>query len=298
MSIREDRINELINELYNLQNDFIEEQVAIIEDYITKGQSNNGDGVLSMLEKYLTEVYISIGSSTYNSRMNFGIDSTIVTIDKILKEIKGTDENPPIAKRFVAKARQTIAEKVETQMKQAIAVIKDTSARNINIEEENKSIKNITEEQRANRTSKLKTENINNGCKKIEDSIKTIKIDRRPFDNAVINSKAISETTGIVKRYLYNISKDAMHYMYRGNMISGRVESFNYQLTDLNAIAQLTTMINRKDEELLKIIDNKYRQVEAEIEYMQSKPNTSYANQGIIGKLLFNDESSLVEIKL
>ena len=86
--------------------------------------------------------------------------------------------------------------------------------------------------------------------------------------------------------------------MYRGNMISGRVESFNYQLTDLNAIAQLTTMINRKDEELLKIIDNKYRQVEAEIEYMQSKPNTSYANQGIIGKLLFNDESSLVEIKL
>ena len=114
----------------------------------------------------------------------------------------------------------------------------------------------------------------------------------------VIVSSSHTVTTEIVKRYLYNISKDAMHYMYRGNMISGRVESFNYQLTDLNAIAQLTTMINRKDEELLKIIDNKYRQVEAEIEYMQSKPNTSYANQGIIGKLLFNDESSLVEIKL
>ena len=44
--------------------------------------------------------------------------------------------------------------------------------------QENKSIKNITEEQRANRTSKLKTENINNGCKKIEDSIKTIKIEK------------------------------------------------------------------------------------------------------------------------
>ena len=297
MSIREDRINELIKELYNMQNDFIEEQVAIIEDYITKGQSNNGDGVLSMLETYLNEVYISIGSSTYNDRMNFGIDSTIVTIDKILKEIKGTDGNPPMAKRFVAKARQTIAEKVESQMNQAIAIIKDTSSRNIDIEIENKSINN-TEEQRANRTSKLKTENINNGCKKIADSIRTIEINKRPYDNIVINSKAIRETTEIVKRYLYNISKDAMHYMYRGNMISGRVESFNYQLTDSNAITQLTTMINRKDEELIRIIDNKYRQVEAEIEYMQSKPNKTYANQSIIGKLLFNDESSLVEIKL
>lgn len=298
MSIREDRINELIKEIYNMQNDFIEAQLAIIEEYITKGQSNNGDGVLNMLESYLKEVYISIGSSTYNSRMNFGIDSTIVTIDKILQELKGTDENPPLAKRFVAKARQTITEKVESQIEQAIAIIRDTSSKNIEIEKENKAIKNITEEQRANRTSKLKTENINTGCKKISDSIRTIKINRRPFDNIVINSKAIRETTEIVKRYLYNISKDAMHYMYRGNMISGRVESFNYQLTDSNAITRLTSKLNKKDEELIRIIDKKYRQVEAEIEYMQTKPNKTYANQGVIGKLLFNDEASLVEIKL
>ena len=281
-----------------MQNDFIEAQLAIIEEYITKGQSNNGDGVLNMLESYLKEVYISIGSSTYNSRMNFGIDSTIVTIDKILQELKGTDENPPLAKRFVAKARQTITEKVESQIEQAIAIIRDTSSKNIDIEKENKAIKNITEEQRANRTSKLKTENINTGCKKISNSIRTIKINRRPFDNIVINSKAIRETTEIVKRYLYNISKDAMHYMYRGNMISGRVESFNYQLTDSNAITRLTSKLNKKDEELIRIIDKKYRQVEAEIEYMQTKPNKTYANQGVIGKLLFNDEASLVEIKL
>ena len=298
MSIREDRINELIKEIHNMQNDFIEAQLAIIEEYITKGQSNNGDGVLNMLESYLKEVYISIGSSTYNSRMNFGIDSTIVTIDKILQELKGTDENPPLAKRVVVKARQTITEKVESQIEQAIAIIRDTSSKNIDIEKENKAIKNITEEQRANRTSKLKTENINTGCKKISDSIRTIKINRRPFDNIVINSKAIRETTEIVKRYLYNISKDAMHYMYRGNMISRRVESFNYQLTDSNAITRLTSKLNKKDEELIRIIDKKYRQVEAEIEYMQTKPTKTYANQGVIGKLLFNDEASLVEIKL
>lgn len=281
-----------------MQNDFIEAQLAIIEEYITKGQSNNGDGVLNMLESYLKEVYISIGSSTYNSRMNFGIDSTIVTIDKILQELKGTDENPPLAKRVVVKARQTITEKVESQIEQAIAIIRDTSEKNIDIEKENKAIKNITEEQRANRTSKLKNENINTGCKKISDSIRTIKINRRPFDNIVINSKAIRETTEIVKRYLYNISKDAMHYMYRGNMISRRVESFNYQLTDSNAITRLTSKLNKKDEELIRIIDKKYRQVEAEIEYMQTKPTKTYANQGVIGKLLFNDEASLVEIKL
>lgn len=298
MSIREDRINELIKEIHNMQNDFIEAQLAIIEEYITKGQSNNGDGVLNMLESYLKEVYISIGSSTYNSRMNFGIDSTIVTIDKILQELKGTDENPPLAKRVVVKARQTITEKVESQIEQAIAIIRDTSEKNIDIEKENKAIKNITEEQRANRTSKLKNENINTGCKKISDSIRTIKINRRPFDNIVINSKAIRETTEIVKRYLYNISKDAMHYMYRGNMISRRVESFNYQLTDSNAITRLTSKLNKKDEELIRIIDKKYRQVEAEIEYMQTKPTKTYANQGVIGKLLFNDEASLVEIKL
>ena len=281
-----------------MQNDFIEAQLAIIEEYITKGQSNNGDGVLNMLESYLKEVYISIGSSTYNSRMNFGIDSTIVTIDKILQELKGTDENPPLAKRVVVKARQTITEKVESQIEQAIAIIRDTSSKNIDIEKENKATKNITEEQRANRTSKLKTENINTGCKKISDSIRIIKINRRPFDNIVINSKAIRETTEIVKRYLYNISKDAMHYMYRGNMISRRVESFNYQLTDSNAITRLTSKLNKKDEELIRIIDKKYRQVEAEIEYMQTKPTKTYANQGVIGKLLFNDEASLVEIKL
>lgn len=281
-----------------MQNDFIEAQLAIIEEYITKGQSNNGDGVLNMLESYLKEVYISIGSSTYNSRMNFGIDSTIVTIDKILQELKGTDENPPLAKRFVLKARQTITEKVESQIEQAIAIIRDTSSKNIDIEKENKAIKNITEEQRANRTSKLKSENINSGCKKISDSIRTIKINRRPFDNIVINSKAIEETTEIVKRYLYNISKDAMHYMYRGIMISRRVESLNYQLTDSNAITRLTSKLNKKDEELIRIIDKKYRQVEAEIEYMQTKPNKTYANPGVIGKLLFNDEASLVEIKL
>ena len=178
MSIREDRINELINELYNLQNDFIEEQVAIIEDYITKGQSNNGDGVLSMLEKYLTEVYISIGSSTYNSRMNFGIDSTIVAIEKILEELRGTEENLPIAKKFAQKAQPVIEEKIESQISQVITIVREAC--------------------------KVETNNYI-VSEKITEAIRTIKINRRPFDNSIINGKAIKETTEYVKKYLYNI---------------------------------------------------------------------------------------------
>ena len=298
MSIREDRVNELIKEISSMKQELIDEQVALIESYFVNGHMNNKQGVFTMLKDYLEEISKSIAGMSYDSRMNSGINETIYAICKIIDEVQGDEERPGITMQFANKARAGITEKVESQIKEAIAIIKDTSLNNVKIEEENAAIENITEEQRANRTKKLKTENINKGCNKLENAIRIIKINRRPFDNIVINNKAIKEALEVSKLYLYNISKNAMHSMYKGIMIAQKVESLNAELTNPKNLANLNSSLNKKDEVLIKTLINKYKELEAEIDFMQHKPKDTSKKQSAITKVLFSEDLSLNKIQL
>ena len=271
MNIREDNVNELIEELSDLKKRLVEEQVNIIESYITCGLSDEEDGVLNMLESYLSDRCISIGSTTYNSRMNFGIDSTIVAIEKILEELRGTEENLPIAKKFAQKAQPVIEEKIEYQISQVITIVREAC--------------------------KVETNNYI-VSEKITEAIRTIKINRRPFDNSIINGKAIKETTEYVKKYLYNISKNAMHYMYRGNNISAQVENFNAQLTDANSLKSLNNILDQEDENLIIKVYNICGLYGEQNYYIQSESSDVKSYKSIIDNILFNEDASLVEIKL
>lgn len=296
MGIREDKVNELIEEISNMQKDLVDEQVSLIESYFVSGPASNGQGVFTVLDEYLTNMNKTIGSMSFNSRMNFGIDDTVYNINKILVELDGTDENPSLAKQCANKARPTISEKVEGQISHVISIIKEVNSNDIKIEKENKAITGITEEQRANRTRKQKAENLNKACKDIENSIRTVKINRRPFDNIVINNKAIKEATEPAKRYLYNLSKTAMHSMYKGIWIANEVEALNAQLSNQNYSIRINSMLNKADEDLIKNVCNKLKQAEAEIELKQTNQAKAQKKQ-IISKVLLNDKLKTAEVK-
>ena len=100
------------------------------------------------------------------------------------------------------------------------------------------------------------------GCKNIENAIRTVKINRRPFDNIVINNKAIKESTDPAKRYLLNISKTAMHSMYKGIFIATEVEGLNSQLSNQNYSIKINNMLNKIDEDLIKNLNNKIKMFE------------------------------------
>lgn len=297
MNVREDRVNELIQEISSMKRKFVDEQVTLIEDYFSNGPVGNGQGVFTMLEEYLYEINRTIGSMSFNSRMNFGIDDTVYSINKVLMELNGSDSEASLAKKLASKAKPIIADKVDSQIERAISIIRETNSKNIEIEKENKAISGITEEQRFNRTKKQKNECMNSACKDLENAIRIVKINRRPLDNIVLNNKAIKEALEPAKRYLYNLSKSAMHSMYKGIWIAAEVEKLNAQLTNQSNTLKLTTMINKKDENLIKTLCNKIRQTEAEIEFMQKKPAKKGKMQ-IISRTFFNDELAIEEIKL
>ena len=265
MGIREDKEKELIGEISSMKKELVDKQVALIESYFTSGPANDGQGVFTMLDDYLVEMNKSIGSMSFNSRMNSGIDDTVYSINKILVELNGNEEEASIAKVLANKAKPVISEKVENQIDQAVSIIKEINANNIKIEKENEAIKGITEEQRANRTRKQKAENIEKGCKNIENAIRTVKINRRPFDNIVINNKAIKESTEPAKKYLLNISKNAMHSMYKGVFIATKVENLNSQLSNQNSSIKINNMLNRIDEDLIKNLNNKIKMFEVKL---------------------------------
>ena len=56
MNVREDRVNELIQEISSMKRKFVDEQVTLIEDYFSNGPVGNGQGVFTMLEEYLYEI--------------------------------------------------------------------------------------------------------------------------------------------------------------------------------------------------------------------------------------------------
>ena len=262
MGIREDKENELIGEISSMKEELVDKQVALIESFFTSGPANDGKGVFSVLDDYLVEMNKSIGSMSFNSRMNLGIDDTVYSINKILVELNGTEQDASIAKMLANKAKPVITEKVESQINQAVSIIKEYNSNNVKIEKENEAIKGITEEQRANRTRKQKAENLEKGCKNIENAIRTVKINRRPFDNIVINNKAIKESTDPAKRYLLNISKTAMHSMYKGIFIASEVEGLNAQLSNQNYSIKINNMLNKIDEDLIKNLNNKIKMFE------------------------------------
>ena len=262
MGIREDKENELIGEISSMKKELVDKQVALIESFFTSGPANDGQGVFNVLDDYLVEINKSIGSMSFNPRMNFGIDDTVYSINKILIELKGTEEEDSITKMLANKAKPVISEKVESQINQAVSIIKEFNSNNRKIEKENEAITGITEEQRANRTRKQKAENIEQGCKNIENAIRTVKINKRPIDNIVINNKAIKESTDPAKRYLLNISKTAMHSMYKGIFIASEVEELNAQLSNQNYSIKINNMLNKIDEDLIKNINNKIKMFE------------------------------------
>ena len=82
------------------------------------------------------------------------------------------------------------------------------------------------------------------------------------LNNIVINNKAIKESTEPAKRYLLNISKTAMHSMYKGIFIASEVEGLNAQLSNQNYSIKINNMLNKIDEDLIKNLNNKIKMFE------------------------------------
>ena len=67
-------------------------------------------GILNINEEYLYEINRTIGSMSFNSRMNFGIDDTVYSINKVLMELNGSDSEASLAKKLASKAKPIIAD--------------------------------------------------------------------------------------------------------------------------------------------------------------------------------------------